>query len=233
MTKYKCIIVDDEPIAIRVIKSHLSNFEEFEVVAECSNAIEAMKVLRTLPVDLLFLDIEMPVLTGLEMLNTLPHIPEVIFTTAHRKYAVEAFDVNALDYLLKPVSLERFAQSVNRFLDLKKAIDVFPADDKSDGWILLKIDKKNLKIQLSEILYIESMADYVIVHLKEKRLITKERISQLEEKLPSSQFLRVHRGFLVSISKVAAWYGNTLEVGDVKIPVGRNYKEQVSTKFKF
>lgn len=231
MVRFKCIIVDDEPIAIRVIRSHLSNFDEFEVVGECSNAIEAMKVLRTEKVDLLFLDIEMPVLTGLEMLRALPVAPEVIFTTAHRNYAVDAFDVKALDYLLKPISLDRFAQSINRFLDLKRASDSPPALLEDSGWLMLKVDKKNLRINLNEIDYIESLADYVIVHTAGKKLITKERISQLEEKLPDSDFLRVHRGYIVNRQKVTAWYGNTLELGAIKVPVGRLYKEAVFSKF--
>jgi len=231
MTKYRCIIVDDEPIAIRVIKSHLVNFSEFEVVAECNNAIEAMQVLRTQKIDLLFLDIEMPVLTGLEMIKTLAHIPAIIFTTAHRHYAVDAFNVNAQDYLLKPVSLERFAQSINRFLDLQKYGESTQPESLPDGWIQLKVDKKNLKVNFSDILYVESMADYVIVHVNEKKLVIKDRISQLEEKLPVSSFLRVHRGYIVNIQKVSAWYGNTLEIDEVKIPVGRNYKKQVSRFF--
>ena len=232
MTKYKCIIVDDEPIAIRVIKNHLSHFDEFEVVAECNNAIEALKVLREQHADLIFLDIEMPTLTGLDLLKAGSVEPEVIFTTAHRYYAVDAFEVNALDYLLKPISFERFALAINRFLKMKPITK--PADNKEleKDWLLVKADKKSYKVQFNDILYIESMADYVVVHLAGKKLITKERISQLEGELPGLLFLRVHRGFIINTQKVESLYGNTIEIGGAKIPVGRNYKELVERVFE-
>lgn len=227
MVKFKCIIVDDEPIAIRIIKNHLSNFEEFEVIAECANAIEAMKALREEQVDLIFLDIEMPTLTGLELLKTQTNLPEVIFTTAHRNYAVDAFDVNALDYLLKPISFERFTKAINRFLDIQiKPHKPKNIKDETD-WMMLKVDKKSLRINFSDISYIESMADYVIVHSMGKKLVTKERISQLEKKLPSELFLRVHRGFIINTKKIEAVYGSIVELFGVKIPIGRSYKEKV------
>ena len=227
MTKNKCIIVDDEPIAIRIIKNHLSNFDEFEVVAECANAIEAMKVLREKKVDLIFLDIEMPTLTGLELLKTQTHLPEVIFTTAHRNYAVDAFDFNALDYLLKPISLERFTKAINRFFDvIEKPYESKISKDEPE-WLMLKVDKKNLRVNYSDIDYIESMADYVITHSLGKNLVTKDRISQLEGKLPSSVFIRVHRSFIVNTQKIEAIYGNTIELAGKKIPVCRSYKDKV------
>lgn len=229
MTTYKTIIVDDEPIAIRVIKNHLSNFEEFEVLAECDNAIEAMKVLRNHEVDLVFLDIEMPTLTGLDLIKALPSVPQVIFTTAHRNYAVEAFEVNALDYLMKPISIERFSQAIIRFLDSRQTEKTIEGGSGGET-ITLKVDKKHFKLSIGEILYIESLADYVVVHTANEKMITKERISHLEERLGDFGFLRVHRGFLVNLEKVNAWYGNTLEIGHSKIPVGRNYKEIVTKK---
>lgn len=233
MKKYKCIIVDDEPIAIRIVKNHLSNFSEFELISTCNNALEAIKILRKQPIDLIFLDIEMPSLTGLEMIKTLNKVPQIIFITAHRNYAVEAFDVNALDYLLKPVSLERFTQSINRFFSVQSQSENVKKSEELEEWLAIKVDKKHVKLALSDILYIESMADYVIVHLENKKLITKERISQLEEKLLMFNFLRIHRGFIINVSRVNAWYGNTIEIGQSKIPIGRNYKEKVSEKFQF
>ncbi|MDA3929891.1 MAG: LytTR family DNA-binding domain-containing protein [Prolixibacteraceae bacterium] len=225
MMKYKCILVDDEPIAIRIVRNYLSNFDEFEIVAECSNAIEAMKVMRTEKVDLLFLDIEMPQLNGIEMLKTLPYIPSVIYTTAHRNYAVEAFEQKALDYLMKPISMERFTSAINRFLDLKSHVQTHV--QLRNQWVILKVDKKNVKLQLETIQYVESMSDYIIVHTDESKLVCKDRISHFEEKLPSSDFIRVHRSYIINKLKVSAWYGNTIEIGSIKIPVGRNYKAQV------
>lgn len=227
MRKFKCVIVDDEPIAIRVIKNHLLNFDEIEVQAECSNAIEALKILRNHHIDLMFLDIDMPSLTGLEMIQTRPDLPDVIFTTAHRHYAVDAFEVNALDYLLKPVSLERFTKAINRFFDLKTAV-INEVEASEDKWLMLKVDKKNFKVYYSDILFVESMADYVVVHLNDKKLVTKERISHFEAKLPASFFLRVHRGFIINTKKIEAVYGNTIEVAGMKIPVGRSYKEIIA-----
>lgn len=232
MTKFKCIIVDDEPIAIRVIKNHLSHFDEFEVVAECNNAIEALKVLREQRADLIFLDIEMPTLTGLDLLKAGSVEPEVIFTTAHRFYAVDAFEVNALDYLLKPISFERFTLAINRFLKMKPIIKPADVKEPEKDWLLLKVDKKSYKVQFADILYIESMADYVVVHLSDNKLVSKERISQFEKELPCSIFLRVHRGYIINTRKIAALYGNIIEIGGAKIPVGRNYKESVDRVFE-
>lgn len=232
MTKFKCIIVDDEPIAIRVIKNHLSRFEEFEVLMESSNAIDTMKYLRQNRVDLLFLDIEMPTLTGLEMLKTLDYYPDVIFTTAHRSYAVDAFDVHAFDYLLKPISFERFAKSINHFIRQKGDSLQLNTKEEAVESLVVKVDKKNVKVLLSEIIYIESLSDYVVIHMHNQKIVTKERITQLQSKLGMFGFMRVHRSFIVNVKKVTAWYGNTLEIINVKIPVGRNYKNEVNTRFK-
>ncbi|MBN1924685.1 MAG: response regulator transcription factor [Prolixibacteraceae bacterium] len=229
--KYKCLIVDDEPVAIRILKSHLSHFSAFELVAGCTNPIEALSFLQKGDIDLVFLDIEMPVLTGLELIKTLSVPPCIIFTTAHRNFAVEAFEIEALDYLLKPITLERFAKSVNRFIELKKQPE--PEGGKDDaGVIIIKSDKKNHRLKITDIVYIESLADYVVVHLDSEKFVTKERISHLEEKLPSSQFLRVHRGYIVNLEQITSFYGYTLELGKTKIPVGRNYKEQLDVILK-
>ena len=232
MKKIKCIIVDDEPIAIRIIRSHLNNFDEFEVYAECSDALCAMKILRNESIDLIFLDIEMPTLNGLEMIKSLSTPPSVIFTTAHRNYAVEAFDIDALDYLLKPISFDRFTQAINRFLSQRSNLSA-PASsiEEKNKSLVVKADKKNIKLNTDNIDFIESLADYVIIHSDDKKIVTKERISSLEERLADYRFLRVHRGFLVNTKKVTAWYGNTLELGNAKIPIGRNYKDAVLDLF--
>lgn len=224
--EYKCLVVDDEPVAIRIIKNYLSHFSAFELVAGCTNPIEALSFLQKGDIDLVFLDIEMPVLTGLELIKTLKVTPCIIFTTAHRNFAVEAFDIEALDYLLKPITLERFTKSINRFIDSKTVLPINSTEDNTD-FIIIKSDKKNHRIKFNDIVFIESMADYVIVHLGSEKFITKERISHFEEKLPSSQFLRVHRGYIVNLSLITSFYGYTLELGKKKIPVGRNFKAQL------
>ena len=229
---YKCIIIDDEPIAIRVIKSHLSAFTDFEVVAECGNAIEAMSVLSKELVDLMFCDIRMPRITGVDFLRSLTHAPSVIFTTAYRDYATEAFDLNVVDYLLKPVSFERFTKAINKFLELNelknKTSEESSSDNKNRDFIFLKADKKHHKINLDEILYFESLGDYLMVFTSTKKIITKEKIGRISELLPSQQFIQIHRSFIVSIEKISSIGPGFVEIDSKKLPIGRNFKPNLT-----
>jgi len=228
--KYKCLIIDDEPIAIRVVQNHLQNFSNIEVAGECANAVEALEFLGKQPVDLIFLDIQMPQLTGIDLIKSLNHPPLVIFTTAYRDFAVDAFDLNVVDYLLKPFSLARFAKAIGKFYQQmnEKNIEIatLPTPTAPD-FIFIKADKKVHKIALNEIFYIESLGDYVNVFTCTDKITTKERISNLFEKLPANQFLRIHRSYVVSIQHINAILSGCIEIGKVKLPVGRNYKEQV------
>lgn len=232
---YSCLIVDDEPIAIRVIKNHLANFSNIEVKGECNNAIEAMEFLSQTPVDLAFLDIQMPQITGIEFLRNLSSPPKIIFVTAYRDYAIDAFDLEVIDYLLKPVSLVRFTKAISRFYnrmhEQPEAIHL-PAKEKTQDYIFLKAEKKLHKVMFDEIICTESMGDYLIVHTETGKIVTKQRISQIEEALPADQFVRVHRGFIVSIPKIKTILPGLLEVGSKKIPVGRNYKSSVEKLVK-
>jgi DNA-binding LytR/AlgR family response regulator len=230
---YKCIIIDDEPIAIRVIRNHLSVFNDFEIVAECANAPEAMPIISRERIDLLFCDIQMPQITGIDFVRSLAHPPKVIFTTAYRDYAIEAFELNVVDYLLKPVSFERFTKAINNFLETETT-HVVPArktiSDKKEehDYIFLKADKKHYKINLNEILYFESLGDYVMVFTSTKKIVTKERIRNLAAKLPEKDFMQIHRSYIVSISKIESVGGGFVEIDKKKLPVGRNYKPQVN-----
>lgn len=227
---YKCLIVDDEPIAIRVVKNHLQNFSNIEVTGECSNAIEALEFLGKQPVDLIFLDIQMPQLTGIELIKSLNHPPLVIVTTAYRDFAVDAFDLDVVDYLLKPFSLARFAKAIGKFYQKeneKKGVTAISQTLQIPGFIFIKADKKNYKVDLNDLVYLESLGDYVNVHTRTDRITTKERITNLVEKLPASQFLRIHRSYVVSVQYIDAVLSGCVEVGKVKLPIGRNYKEQV------
>lgn len=226
---YNCLIVDDEPIAIRVIKNHLSEFKNLTLVGECSNAIEAIELLSQFKVDLIFLDIQMPQITGVEFLKSLNQAPKVIFTTAYRDYAIDAFELDVVDYLLKPISLVRFSMAINRFYQRMHETTTLqmPSGEKNPDYIFLKADKKFHKVLLSDILYIESFGDYLIVHCENNRLTVKERISQLEEQLPKELFRRVHRGFIVSLAKITALLPGLIEIGRYKVPVGRSYKEVI------
>lgn len=229
---YNCLIVDDEPIAIRIIKNHLAEFKNLNLVGECSNAIEAIELLSNVKVDLIFLDIQMPQITGVEFLKTLTQAPKVIFTTAYRDYAIDAFELDVVDYLLKPISLIRFSKAVNRFyqrMTEPSGVSSQHPVESNAGYLFLKADKKFHKIILNEILYIESFGDYLIVHCENNKLTIKERISQLEEQLPKEQFLRVHRGFIVSTAKITVLQPGLIEIGKSKIPVGRSYKDVLET----
>lgn len=230
--KYSCLIVDDEPIAIRVVRNHLQNFPNIEIAGECSNAIEALDFLMQKPVDLMFLDIQMPQITGLELIRNLQHPPLVIFTTAYRDFAVEAFDLDVVDYLLKPFSLARFAKSIGKFVQqMSEKNNGFhhPETNPTPEYILIKADKKIYKIDLNDLVYLESMGDYVNVYTPTEKITTKERISNLNEKLPANQFLRIHRSYVVSIRRIDAILTGCIEIANKKLPVGRNYKEQVET----
>ena len=230
--KYTCLIIDDEPIAIRVVRNHLQNFSNIEILGECANAIEALGFLATNPVDLIFLDIQMPQLTGIELIRSLNHPPAIIFTTAYREFAVEAFDLDVVDYLLKPFSLARFAKAMGKFFQQMNERNVGTSPQESMAvpeYIFLKADKKIYKIELDDLVYMESLGDYVNVYTRSDKITTKERISVLETKLPPNQFLRIHRSYIVSIRKIDAILSGCIEIASKKIPIGRNYKEQVGT----
>lgn len=225
---YRCLIIDDEPIALRVIRKHLSVFSDFEIVAECENALEAMPVLLKERVDLMFCDIQMPRITGVDFVRSLSHPPKVIFTTAYRDYAIDAFELNVVDYLLKPISFERFTKAINHFLESESGNKSLLVDKESETqnryFIFLKADKKHYKINLSDILYFESLGDYVIAFTVDNKIVTKERISHLAETLPQEQFLQIHRSYIVSINKIQSVGPGYVEISMKKLPVGRIYK---------
>ena len=230
---YKCIIIDDEPIAIRVISNHLSVFTDFEIVAECTNALEAMPIISGEKIDLIFCDIQMPQITGVDFVRSLAHPPKVIFTTAYRDYAVDAFELNVVDYLLKPISFERFTKAMNNFLETEAVVAnsvLKPdADRKAElDFIFLKADKKHYKINLNEILYFESLGDYVMAFTIDKKIVTKERIGNLAAKLPEKSFIQIHRSYIVSISKIESVGAGFVEINKKKLPIGRNYKPQLN-----
>lgn len=224
-TPYKCLIIDDEPIAIRVIRGYLQQLGGFEVVAECRTAMEGFQLLRAHAIDLIFLDIQMPRLTGLDFLKALQMRPKVILVTAYREYALDGFELDVVDYLLKPVSLERFMKAIDKFYQLTTADVQHPAS-AAPRFILVKSDRKTVKIPLQEILYIESYSDYIKIYTSKSTVITKERISRIEESLPHS-FIRTHRSFIVNASNIRSFSHELIEVGDREVPISRSYREQV------
>lgn len=224
---YKCLIVDDEELARELIETHLSQLDNFQIVASCASALEAHKILQTEVIDLLFLDIEMPVLKGTDFLKSIANKPKVIFTTAYRDYAIEGFDLNAVDYLLKPIVFERFFQSIQKFLELvKPPVLQSTKDSNEDLHIYVRSNKKNIKVLFSSIEYIESIKDYIRIHLADSTLMLKHGITAFEDKL-DSRFVRVHRSYIVNKDKVTAFTKNDIEIGTTEIPIGEHYKVNV------
>ncbi len=225
--KFKCLIVDDEPLARKLIASHASKIEALELVGECGNAIEAVNLLRNKSVDLIFLDIQMPEMTGFQFVNTLKNPPAIILTTAFRDYAPEAFDLNVVDYLLKPISFERLLKSVNKFFDRvnERPNSVASITHVEDKFVHIKADRKIHKVDQSDIVYIESLDDYVKVHLKEMILITRENISTLEDKLPYPPFVRIHRSFIINSKWVKTISNESIALHNKELPFGRAFKK--------
>lgn len=229
----KAIIVDDEPLALDVLETYIEKMPELSLVAKCENAIEANEALKNNDVDLMFLDIQMPQITGVEFLKSLNNPPAVIFTTAYPDYAVEGFELNAVDYLLKPISLDRFMKAVNKVSEKigSKSNDSSGTVEMEGDFFFVKADKKLIKVDFDDIIYIEGLKDYVIIRQEAGRVITLQTMKSLETKLPESTFKRVHRSYIVNINKINAVVGNMLEVtekGQTKhIPIGKNYREEL------
>lgn len=228
--KYKCLIVDDEKLARGLIKTHLSQLDDFEIIASCGSAIEASKILQEEKIDLLFLDIEMPVLKGTDFFKNLVNKPKVIFTTAYRDYAVEGFELNAVDYILKPITFERFFNAIEKFRTLQREsisepITVLIPKNK-DAFIYIRADRKEVKVYLDSILYIESLKDYVKIHLEQEKHVTKSSMSAFEERL-DKRFVRVHRSYIINKDKITAYTKNDIEIGEIEIPIGENFRENI------
>lgn len=223
---YQCLIVDDEALARELIATYLEQLDDFQLAGSCANAIEARKVLETSPVDLLFLDIEMPLLKGTEFLKALAHPPKVIFTTAYRDYAIEGFDLNAIDYLVKPIEFDRFYQAIDKFKSWMSGQQAPLAQTGSQSHFYLKYNKKNIRIQQQSVLYVESQGDYVLLHLTDRQIKVKMPLHQLEAKL-DQRFLRIHRSFIVNTDKITAFTKQDVEIGNKEIPIGQLYKDRV------
>jgi DNA-binding LytR/AlgR family response regulator len=226
----KCLLVDDEPLAIEVLEKYIETVEQLEVVGTCHNALKAIEFLQKNPVDLLFLDINMPKLTGTSFVRTLENPPKIIFTTAYKEYAIDAFELNAVDYLLKPISLERFLRAVNKVtkVSLNNADETQQATNLNSGFIYFRSERKMIKLCYDEILYIESIKDYIKIFREGNApLLVKQSITATEELLPPHLFLRIHRSFIVSITHVTAFTAKDVEIQKIEIPIGRMYKDQL------
>jgi len=231
MVQLTCLIVDDEPLAQDIIENYLTNFSFIKLVAKCDNALIALDWIKKQKIDLVFLDVSMPFISGIEFIRTLKNPPAVILTTAHKEFALEGYELNVVDYLLKPISFERFLMAINKLtLDVPETPKPVITNARNDSFIYVKSEKKNVKILLKEILFIESLKDYIKIHTTNKTIITQVAISTIEQRLPDN-FLRVHRSFIVARDKITAYTQHDIEIGKLQIPIGRNYKTIVVKNF--
>ncbi|TRX65826.1 LytTR family DNA-binding domain-containing protein [Carboxylicivirga sp. M1479] len=228
--RVNCLIIDDEPLAVEVIKSHVDKLDSLNVVATCHRAADAFELLRSKKIDLLFLDIQMPGLTGLEFLRSLRNPPKVILTTAYKEYALEGYELDIVDYLMKPISFERFIKAVNKFFE-QQPRDIELHHSKSNGddndFMYIRTGKMVHKVLLKDIVFVESLKDYVNIHTADRTIHARQTLSSIENMLNENHFMRIHRSFIVSIHHISGFTATTIAIADKNLPIGRNYKQQV------
>lgn len=222
---YSCLIVDDESLGRDLIEAHLQRFPQFTIVAKCSSAIEASQILNEKPVDLMFLDIEMPVLKGTDFYSNLSlNKPSVIFTTAHRNYALEGFDLAAVDYLLKPITFSRFFKAVERFLAQQDSSQA--SQSKPQGHIFVRCDRRDVRVSFNNVLFVKGLKDYIEIVTEQKKFLVKSTLSSFLEKLPAS-FIQVHRSYIVNLDHVSAFTKHDVEIDGEEIPIGKAFQAEL------
>ena len=232
--KIKCLAVDDEPLALSVLQKYIAAVPALELVGSCANAVQALEMMQEHPIDLLFLDIQMPHIMGTDFMRTLKKSPKVIFTTAYRKYAVEGFELDAVDYLLKPIFFDRFLKAVNKVLqtDIRVNDSTFQTTDNlsesPNSCLYVRAERKMVKVLLNDILYIEGLNDYVKIITISRTIVTKNLISSLEQSLPKGAFIRIHRSYIAAISKIDSFDADTIQIGNKELPVSRHFKNDVN-----
>ena len=229
MPQFNCIIVEDEPLAAEVLQDYIGQVSFLNLKAVCRDAIFALEILQKETVDLIFLDINLPKLKGLDFLKTLKHPPQIVITTAYHEYALQGYEYNVVDYLLKPIEFSRFLAAVNK---LKADVPQSPAAgsrNEERRYLFFNVSKKRVKIYLDEILYIESLKEYIRIYTKTRNILTKFQLGEIEEVLDKSNFLRVHRSFIVAKDKIEAFTATDIEINGKQVPVGRSYKELVQS----
>lgn len=228
--KMNCIIVDDEPIAREILESYIKKTPTINLIKSCKNVKEALEITSYSNIDLILLDINMPDISGMTLAKVIDKKIKVIFTTAYREYAVDGFNIQAVDYLLKPISFERFSQAIAKYVDLIEFSEIKKTpilEQAKNDFIFVRSDRKMIKINFNEILYIESLSDYLKIHTTKKTIITRETISNMEVKLPNTNFLRIHRSFIVAISKIETYTNEFVEVNNKALTISRSYKDLV------
>lgn len=225
----KALIIDDEPLARNVIMEYARKITSLSIVGECGDAICAHSIIQDKQVDLLFLDINMPKLTGIEFLKSLKNPPLVIFTTAYSDYALDGFELNVIDYLKKPFSFERFCKAYFRAEELHLLKQTVPKPDiieNKNNFLFIKSDKKTIKVKIADILYIEGLGDYIKLYLTDKKLVTNLSMKKLESLLPTDQFYRIHKSFIISLDKIESIEGNMVKICNTKLPIGNLYRQE-------
>jgi DNA-binding LytR/AlgR family response regulator len=223
-----CLIVDDEAVARDIIANHLSKIDNIEVVSSCANAIEAFNYINTHDIDLIFLDINMPEISGISFAKSINKNIKIIFTTAYRDYAVEGFELKAVDYLLKPISFERLLKAVNTYFEIyTKPESIIVEGDTSNDFMFVRSDRIMVKIDFNDIVYIESYSDYIKIHLAEKTIVTRETISAIEAKLPKEKFIRIHRSYIIALSQIKSFTNEQIAISNKSLPISRSYKKEV------
>lgn len=226
----RCIAVDDEPLALALLQDNISKLPYLELVASCSNAMEAMKVLNEMPVDLMFIDIQMPGISGLQLVQTLVQKPMVILITAYKQYALESYNLSVVDYLVKPVALERFIAACNKALDLHRLKNSSAIDrTKPATYFFVNVDYSLLKIMFADITWIEGLRDYIKIHLKStsKPIVVRMSMKAVEEELPAADFIRIHKSYLVAIESITAIKKTSVFINDLELPAGDTYRDAI------
>lgn len=238
MQKIKSIIIDDEPIARQYLSDYVNRMPQLELLATCSRAVDAYSLIETGEAELVFLDIQMPGLTGIEFIRTLQKKPAIVLTTAYSEYALEGYEMDVADYLLKPISFERFARSVIKVISRlapstgrqetssPEATDLSPV---SRDFIFVKSGYKSVKVNISDILYVEGMKEYVVIYTKTKKYTKLDRMKNIETLLKDQGFIRIHKSYIVSVANIEAVFGNTVEINGAQLPVGRSFKEDLNS----
>ena len=229
MPQFNCIIVEDEPLAAEVLQDYIGQVSFVNLKAVCRDAIFALEILQKEKIDLIFLDINLPKLKGLDFIKTLKHPPQIIITTAYHEYALQGYEYNVVDYLLKPIEFSRFLAAVNKLKgDVPHSLPIGFRDEER-RYLFFNVSKKRVKIYLDEILYIESLKEYIRIYTKSRNILTKFQLGEIEEVLDKSNFIRVHRSFIVAKDKIEAFTATDIEINGKQVPVGRSYKELVQS----
>lgn len=228
--KINCLIVDDEPVAREILENHLKRIPAMLLVGSCESAVQAFQMINSNKIDLIFLDINMPEISGLSFAKSINKKIKIIFTTAYREYAVEGFDLQAVDYLLKPISFERLEKAIHKYLGMDTVKVNQPllnvSQEKSD-FIFVKSDRKMIKIAFNEILFVESLGDYLKIFTSKKSVVCRETIANMEAKLPGDRFMRIHRSFIVAVTKIDSYTHEYVEIHNKALPISRSYKKEV------